>query len=190
MTEYRYNIAGATDRDPACLHGRCQPPEPLASGAVDIPARCGGSSQQDVIVWNVYDATGQLTGQVTEAGTVVEYGYAANQQVAWTRAYRNRLSVDTVWPFRNNPPTGLVRPPVRISDSVSRNFYDRAGRLIGALDGEGYLTRGTNMMPPGARRAIASVEGNGGQPAPVRKLCRTGGGRRPRWPRSTRTLHL
>ncbi|KQN39513.1 hypothetical protein ASG37_08125 [Sphingomonas sp. Leaf407] len=143
MTEYRYNIAGqltATIQHAFTVGANHL--NTLASGAaIDVGTLRPDHHSQDVIVWNVYDSTGRLTGRVDGAGTVVEYGYAANQQIAWTRAYRNRLSVDTVWPFRNNPPTGLVRPPVSATDSVSRNFYNRAGRLIGALDGEGYLTR-------------------------------------------------
>ena len=40
-----------------------------------------------------------------------------------------------------NPPTAPVVPTADSRDVVTRTFYDDVGRVIGALDGEGYLTR-------------------------------------------------
>ncbi|MEP9403196.1 hypothetical protein [Sphingomonas sp. VNH70] len=143
ITEYRYNPAGqltATVQHGAAVT-RAWLDTLAGGGRVDIAQIRPAAHADDLATWNVYDGKGRLTGRADSAGSVVEYGYTINDQVAWTRQYRNRLDAGTIGAFFGNPPAGLVRPVPSDQDAVARNFYDRNGRLIGALDAEGYFRR-------------------------------------------------
>jgi len=95
---------------------------------------------RDEWTWTVYDAAGRVTGITNRRGEVVEFEYDANGQLALTRSYANRLDINTVGTFFSAPVLKVVRPGASAADIVSRNFYDRDGRLVGMLDGAGYLT--------------------------------------------------
>ncbi len=94
---------------------------------------------RDDWTWTVYDAAGRVTGVTNRRGEVVEFEYDASGQLALTRSYANRLDINTVGTFFSTPMLKIVRPAVSAADIVSRNFYDRDGRLVGTLDGAGYL---------------------------------------------------
>ncbi len=95
---------------------------------------------RDEWTWTVYDAAGRVTGITNRWGEVVEFEYDASGQLALTRSYANRVNNTIVDTFFSAPVLKIVRPAASAADIVSRNFYDRDGRLVGTLDGAGYLT--------------------------------------------------
>jgi YD repeat-containing protein len=95
----------------------------------------------DVWSWTTYDKEGRVTS--TMDGTIRTYEYDKSGRLVKTVAYYNGLDWNQIVAFQTNPPTAPVVPAADARDSVSRNFYDKAGRLLAALDAEGYLTRNT-----------------------------------------------
>lgn len=93
---------------------------------------------------NFYDKDDRLRGTLDAAGYLVEYKYDAAGKLLEKIAY----ATATNQALRDSGSLDDLRPPVdniRDDDSptydiVTRYFYDGRGRLVGELDGEGYLT--------------------------------------------------
>ncbi|WP_056004482.1 LysM peptidoglycan-binding domain-containing protein [Sphingomonas sp. Leaf67] len=115
----------------------------LADPAVDIdvatirPA-AGAADRWD---WIVYDREGRVLQRIDATGASVIYDFDASGRLLRETGYANRVAVDAL---KTTLPTTVTRPTADAArDSVSRTFYDRDGNVIGALDGEGYLSRST-----------------------------------------------
>lgn len=104
-----------------------------------IQARIVASQSGDIIVDRVYDKDGRLTATVREiggvSGEVTSYVYDANNNVARTIVYANRITL-----------TGWVRgtSPAPVADSAhdadTRTVYDQLGRAIYSIDSSGAVT--------------------------------------------------
>ncbi|WP_298333308.1 LysM peptidoglycan-binding domain-containing protein [uncultured Erythrobacter sp.] len=99
-----------------------------------------GSHGLDVWGWNVYDAKGLIIQSIDGKGGVVRFEYDGSDNLVRTTNYYNTLTDAQVGSFKATAPTSLILPTEHENDVVSRAFYDLSGRLVGALDGEGYLT--------------------------------------------------
>ncbi|WP_298303583.1 glycohydrolase toxin TNT-related protein [uncultured Erythrobacter sp.] len=99
-----------------------------------------GSHSYDVWTWTVYDAKGRVLQTIDGAGSVTKFEYDKADRLVKTTNYYNKLSSSQINGFKGSAPTAQVLPSANSKDTVSRVFYDRAGRVVGALDGEGYLT--------------------------------------------------
>jgi YD repeat-containing protein len=100
------------------------------------------SSERDRHTRNFYGDDGNLVGTLDGEGYLVEYEYdAAGHQV-------HQIKYATVVPEadRGLATVDALRPPLEedgntwIKDIHTYSFYDGQGRLVGVLDGEGYLT--------------------------------------------------
>ncbi|WEJ98121.1 MAG: LysM peptidoglycan-binding domain-containing protein [Candidatus Sphingomonas phytovorans] len=96
----------------------------------------------DLWTWTVYDAGGRVIEKIDGDGGVTTYQYDGESRLIGTTRYANKLDATQVASIRATLPTAMVLPVADAArDSVARNFYDKAGLLIGVLDGEGYLSR-------------------------------------------------
>ena len=96
----------------------------------------------DLWAWTVYDGeTGLVSQTIDGFGAVTEFAYDAADRLIKTTAYATTIDVSG---YRSTQiaslPTAPVAPGVHADDVYSRSFYDASGRMIGALDGAGYLT--------------------------------------------------
>ncbi len=90
-----------------------------------------------------YDSDGNLAGKLDGEGYLVEYlydpaGYLFQQIAYATQTNASFWLAGTLTQLRPAVDNEIVTTPER--DIVSYFFYDRQGRRIGTLDGEGYLT--------------------------------------------------
>ncbi|MEI9997617.1 MAG: hypothetical protein WDM91_23685 [Rhizomicrobium sp.] len=90
--------------------------------------------------WEIYDAANRLIETIDAAGDVTVFTYDAVSNLISTQVYYNKLSSGALSGFKTTPPTTLQLPTADSRDQLTRNFYDPAGRLIGTLDADGYLT--------------------------------------------------
>ncbi|WP_431256752.1 hypothetical protein ACQ86G_18880 [Roseateles chitinivorans] len=98
------------------------------------PAEVAG---KDIKTWTVYDAAGRPIKTVDGAGFVTETRYDGTGRVVATLRYANAIDLAV---FAANPVTGNASPTLDgDKDRVTRSFYSTEGRLLGELDGEGYL---------------------------------------------------
>ncbi|WP_379551794.1 LysM peptidoglycan-binding domain-containing protein [Qipengyuania sp. DGS5-3] len=143
-TEYRYDKAGRvvasasyTNRVSDANLATLADPNNTLEMANIRPASHG----YDVWEWNVYDAKGRVIQTIDGAGGAVKFEYDKADRLVKTIGYYNKLSSSQLTAFKNAAPTVLTLPSAHAKDTVSRTFYDRAGRVVGALDGEGYLSQ-------------------------------------------------
>ncbi|MDH4746398.1 hypothetical protein OMP43_20425, partial [Sphingomonas sp. CBMAI 2297] len=111
------------------------------------------SHSYDLWTWSVYDKEGRLIEAIEGDGSVTAYEYDASGRLVKTTGYANKLSSGQLDAFKVNGPSAWL-PAAHAKDSVARIFYDRDGRKIGALDGEGYLTR---TIYDGAGRKVREI---------------------------------
>lgn len=143
VTEYRYDTAGrlaATARftnvlATGQLTALVAPDNLLEMGDIRPAAHA-----YDIWSWSIYDDAGRLIQSIDGSGGVAVFSYDASNRLVKTNSYYNKLSAAQMAAFRTAAPTTPVLPAADSRDTVSRSFYDRDGRLIGALDGEGYLS--------------------------------------------------
>ncbi|WP_432199761.1 polymorphic toxin-type HINT domain-containing protein [Erythrobacter sp. W53] len=143
-TEYRYDKAGRvvasasyTNRvSDANLTTLADP-----NNTLEITNIRPASHSYDIWEWNVYDAKGRVIQTIDGAGGAVKFEYDKADRLVKTIGYYNKLSSSQLTAFKNAAPTVLTLPSAHAKDTVSRTFYDRAGRVVGALDGEGYLSQ-------------------------------------------------
>ncbi len=88
---------------------------------------------------NLYDNAGRLVGTLDAQGYLVEYLYDNADRLTKTIAYAN-VTNSAYWASGT---LANLRPATQANDITTRRFYDGQGRLIGELDGEGYLSERT-----------------------------------------------
>ncbi|KQN71156.1 LysM peptidoglycan-binding domain-containing protein [Sphingomonas sp. Leaf62] len=144
LTEYRYD---QNDRLVATIGWStalsAEQMARLADPAVDIDVATirPAAGAADRWNWVVYDREGRVLQRIDATGASVVYDYDASGRLLRETGYANRVAVDAL---KTTLPTAVTRPTADAArDSVSRTFYDRDGNVIGALDGEGYLSRST-----------------------------------------------
>lgn len=144
MTEYRYDAA---DRLVATVR-YAQAPDagqlaqvvnPAASP--DIAAIRPAAHSYDIWQWTVYDAAGRVVENIQGDGAVTRFEYDGSDRLVRTTQFADRLSQAQLDGFKESAPNSLILPVASGSDSIARTFYDRAGRVVGTLDGEGWLSR-------------------------------------------------
>ena len=95
----------------------------------------------DVCLFTFYDKEGRVTATVDGSGSVQSHEYNKGGELVKTVSYYNKLASWQTDGFKSNTPLTVSLPAADSRDAVARNFYDREGRLLAVLDGEGYLTR-------------------------------------------------
>ncbi|WP_322966413.1 DUF6531 domain-containing protein [Sphingomonas fuzhouensis] len=114
--------------------------DPLA--AVDIATIRPAATAGDLWAWTVYDGEGRILQTIDGTGRTIVNAYDAAGRRVRSTAYYNMLTATQVSGFKTTPPTAVTLPTTDSArDAVSRTFYDRNGRMVGMLDGEGFLTR-------------------------------------------------
>lgn len=114
--------------------------DPLAN--IDIAAIRPSANGADRWAWTIYDKEGRVLQTIDGTGRTVANQYDASGRLVRSTAYYNALTSSQVSGFRTTPPTAVTLPTADSArDAVSRTFYDRTGRMVGMLDGEGFLTR-------------------------------------------------
>jgi YD repeat-containing protein len=99
------------------------------------------SDPDDFWTWRVYDSADRLIESIEGDGSVTSYAYDASDRLIGTTSYFHKLSPTQVSALRTAPPTSIVLPTGDTAkDGVARNFYDKDGRLVAVLDGEGSLS--------------------------------------------------
>ncbi len=107
--------------------------------AVQLSSVRPSSNAADRWEWRIYDAAGRLTQTIDAGGAVRSYAYDGASRLVSTTAY---ATVVAVAGYKTTLPTAPVSVTANAADDRTiRNFYDADGRLIGTLDGEGYLTQ-------------------------------------------------
>src|SRR6185312_8219971 len=92
--------------------------------------------------WRVYDADGRVTETIDGDGDVTTFAYDNRSNLILTTSYYNTLSSTTVQGFQTTFPTTNFTPGATVGkDDKTRSFYDAESRLIGTLDGDGFLNR-------------------------------------------------
>jgi YD repeat-containing protein len=92
----------------------------------------------DVWNWRIYDTANRLIETIDGDGDAVIFAYDGASNLVSTTGYSNVLSSSALTGFKTTAPTTLQTPSAG-NDTVTRNFYDSDNRLIGTLDGNGYL---------------------------------------------------
>ncbi|MGK6317889.1 hypothetical protein, partial [Sphingomonas sp. DT-204] len=142
MVEYRYD---ANDRVVATVRYLnamdvqallSDPNANVTASAIRPEARVG-----DLWTWTVYDKEGRVIEAIDGDGGVTGYEYDGSGRLVKTVDYAAKLDAGTLASLRTTPPGTPVLPGASAQDRISRSFYDKDGRLVGALDGEGYLSR-------------------------------------------------
>ncbi len=143
MVEYRYDKADrvvALARYTTALDAGDLALLSNPDGGVQLSAIRPASNASDLWSWTIYDDGGRVIQTIAGDGSVASYAYDGSDRLVRTTAYYNRLSAAQLNTLRNTPPSAPVLPSANTRDVASRQFYDKAGQLVGVLDGEGYLT--------------------------------------------------
>jgi YD repeat-containing protein len=134
------------------------------NSVVEMSAIRPAAYAADIWTWQVYDNAGRVIEAIGGDGSVAAYGYDASDRLVSTTTYVNKLAQATVNGFKTTAPATAVLPTAHANDSVARSFYDKDGRLIGQLDGEGYLSTvtydGAGQKTAETRYANLTVAGN------------------------------
>ena len=145
LTEYRYDAGArvaATVRYSTLLDTGDLDALAGALADLDINDLRPASAESDQWTWQVRDKAGRVVKAIEGDGGVTAYAYDKSGRLIATIAYANKLSATQLADLRAVPPTDPELPTADAArDTVARNFYDKDGLLIGALDGEGYLRR-------------------------------------------------
>ena len=145
MTEYRYD---ANDRLVATVRYATLLSDTKFNIVADLDAspdiswlRPDGypNIAEDIWSWTVYDKAGCVIETIQGDGAATVFEYDASDRLVRTTVYKEKIA--DLSAFKAAAPTTLQRPTASAEDSVARIFYDRAGRVIGTLDGEGRLSR-------------------------------------------------
>jgi YD repeat-containing protein len=107
---------------------------------------------QDRTVTELYNRDGRLQGTLDAEGYLTEYKYNAAGELVQTIRYANRAAdfasvsarIAAIAIARASYNLSGLRPGTNSSADInSYNLYDAQGRLVGQVDGEGYLTETT-----------------------------------------------
>ncbi|RZA21430.1 MAG: RHS repeat protein, partial [Proteobacteria bacterium] len=143
ITEYRYDAAGrmvASITYASALGSTALTAMGNPASTADFSTLRPTANAADVWSWSIYDDAGNLIQAIDNLGGTFVYEYDTENKLAKTTAFFNTLTASQLTSFRATLPTSAVLPTAHAKDSVSRVFYNKAGQLIGSLDGEGYLT--------------------------------------------------
>jgi YD repeat-containing protein len=100
------------------------------------------SNAADGWEWRIYDNADRLIETIDGKGDATVFEYDGGSRLVKTSSYANVIAAATVTGYKTTTPTTLQLPTADAAkDNVSRSFYDNAGRLVGALDGAGYLSQ-------------------------------------------------
>ncbi|WP_289024778.1 LysM peptidoglycan-binding domain-containing protein [uncultured Sphingomonas sp.] len=110
------------------------------NNSLDMASIRPNPNGHDQWTWTVYDKEGRVIEAIEGDGSVTAYEYDASGRLVKTTGYANKLGSGQLDAFKVNGPSAWL-PAAHAKDSIARIFYDKDGRKIGALDGEGYLTR-------------------------------------------------
>ncbi|WP_109807729.1 RHS repeat protein [Sphingosinithalassobacter portus] len=144
LTEYRYdddNRLVATAQYETALSASVLTTLSNPDAAFDISSIRPTATVDDLWSWTVYDSAGRVVERINNDGTATAYKYDAAGRLVSTLAYFNTLSASNLNTYRTTAPSTPVYPTAHTNDIVTRYFYDASGNLVGALDGNGYLTR-------------------------------------------------
>jgi YD repeat-containing protein len=112
------------------------------SSAATVALTVSGSAPADQQSWRIYDTANRLIEVIEGNGAATVFAYDGQSNVISTTSYANLIASGSLAGFSAAPPTTLQLPTADAThDNVSRAFYDEDGRLIGALDGNGYLSQ-------------------------------------------------
>ncbi|WP_448661573.1 GH-E family nuclease [Sphingomonas sp. CJ20] len=144
MTEYRYD---ANDRIVATTRYATR----LTSGQLatlqnpdsvfDVGSIRPATSGSDLWSWSVYDKLGRVVASIAGDGSVATRAFDNAGHLVSTTAHAVKLTAGQIAGFKTTPPVIGDIPAPTAAAAVTRSFYDRDGRLIGVLDGEGFLAR-------------------------------------------------
>ncbi|HYD36296.1 MAG TPA: hypothetical protein VEA60_01705, partial [Allosphingosinicella sp.] len=95
----------------------------------------------DVCVWSFYDKQGRVIATADGSGAVQSLQYDRSGRLVKTVSHFNKLAAWQISGFKTDTPLTLALPAADSRDSIARNFYDKEGRLLAVLDGEGFLRR-------------------------------------------------
>ena len=144
MTEYRYDANDrlvATVRYATLLSAAQLALAANPNASPEISGLRPGGAPDDLWAWTVYDAGGRVIETIAGDGSVTAFDYDKSDRLVRATVFDTRLSAAQLGGFRSAAPAATVLPAGSVRDSVARTFYDRAGRVVGTLDGEGRLTR-------------------------------------------------
>jgi YD repeat-containing protein len=144
MSEYRFDgsgrpIASVTYAGRVSAAGLASLADPLAT--IDPAQLRPAASVDDQWEWRFQGDFGP-NQTIDGNGFVVNYNYDASGQLIATTSFSLALSQAQLDSFKVTPPTDWVTT-YSMADATrhAHSFYDGAGRPIGTLDAEGYLTR-------------------------------------------------
>ena len=144
MTEYRYDannkIVATTRYATRLTAGQLailQNPDSVFEPGAIRPAASGA----DLWSWSVYDKLGQVVASIAGDGSVATMAYDKAGHLVATTAYAVKLTAGQIAGFKTTPPLLTDIPAPTATAAVTRAFYDRDGRMLGTLDGEGFLVR-------------------------------------------------
>ena len=101
-----------------------------------------GAHSYDIWEWSAYDAKGRVTRTALGDGSVATYTYDHSNNLVATKSYYNKLSSSQRSALRAGTASlSSYLPSANSKDTTIRTFYDRSGRVIGVLNGEGHLSR-------------------------------------------------
>ncbi|MET0183648.1 MAG: hypothetical protein ABW199_12265, partial [Caulobacterales bacterium] len=144
LIEYRYDAAG---RISTTIHYNTKISSSNVTALstvtteIEIASIRPADNTYDLWQWNIYDAGGRVIETIAGDGSATTYEYDAANRLIKTIGYFNKIAGATVTGFKTTPPTTQSLPTASsTNDVVVRSFYDRDGKLIGALNGEGGLS--------------------------------------------------
>ncbi len=141
ITEYRYDAAGRVAATIRYANTVDVTQFDTPSEEVELADIRPAAHGYDIWQWSVYDDAGRLVESIDGDGGVAVYSYDGSDRLVKTLRYYDKLTASQLAELKSAlsaVPPELPTPDGR--DAVTRSFYDGDGRLIGALDGEGYLT--------------------------------------------------
>ncbi|HEV7228568.1 hypothetical protein, partial [Brevundimonas sp.] len=100
------------------------------------------ASVDDAWSWTIHDQAGRVVQTIDGDGSATSYVHdGASRLIAETR-YATKLSAGELAGIKAALPSAPILPSAAAGeDRTTRHFHDAAGRRIGSLDAEGFLTR-------------------------------------------------
>ncbi|WP_294124255.1 hypothetical protein, partial [Sphingomonas sp.] len=112
-----------------------------ADAVIDPATYLPASNASDLWSWTIYDKEGRVLQAIAGDGTTNVLAYDGAGRLISTTGYFNKLTSTQLTTFKTTLPTAVTLPTSDAKDSIARSFYDKDGRLLGVLDGEGYLSK-------------------------------------------------
>ncbi|MEJ7806795.1 MAG: hypothetical protein WKG03_12860, partial [Telluria sp.] len=85
---------------------------------------------------NAYDAAGRLSKSVDALGNVTQFDYDGASRLVRTTQFATPVATATLG---KSPAPSAINPASSLDDRVSRNFYDKDGKLQATLDAAGTM---------------------------------------------------